>query len=54
MTRIKDDPRVHNRRLAPVTEWKEPEPVKEKPVAKKTAPKAPAKRKPAGTKGRKA
>lgn len=58
MTKIKDDPRVHTRRLAPVTAWKEPEPapapVKEKPVAKKATPKAPARRKSAGTKGRKA
>lgn len=51
MTKIKDDPRVHTRRLAPEPA---PAPVKEKPVAKKATPKAPARRKSAGTKGRKA
>lgn len=56
MTRIKDDSRIY-KRLNPVTEWVEPkvDPVKkEKPVAKKAAPKAAVKRKASGSKRPKA
>jgi hypothetical protein len=48
MTKIKLDPRVYTK-PAPA-----PEPVKEMPVAKKTAPKAASDRKPPGPKRRKA